>query len=194
MLATPTQSASAEQRHEQTPEQTLEQLTEKLQLAPTDAELLVDRAALHERAGQLDAAFADLRSALAFDRTNAAARTALERVLRAIQDQQMRIPHWSNEKRTLKSLTELVSNANNASVSQVFLNEKQIEMDAKRLQTQLGIYHSQTQQWLELVDQFNASLKTLGDVENWSGVLERDIQEITMTLAVVRQGSHRHNS
>ncbi|KAH6562054.1 hypothetical protein BASA61_008913 [Batrachochytrium salamandrivorans] len=91
----------------------------------------------------------------------------------------------------IKTIVNDVSNANNARVSTAFLNERNIELDIKLLQAQLGVYQRQTKQWLALVDQLNSSLKSFGDLENWAGVIERDMQEITHTLAKGR--SHLDN-
>ncbi|EGF77576.1 hypothetical protein BATDEDRAFT_91571 [Batrachochytrium dendrobatidis JAM81] len=85
----------------------------------------------------------------------------------------------------IKAIVETLSDKNNTMVSTAFNNEKGIEHDSKLLQTQLATYQKQTKQWLSLVDQLNSSLKSLGDLTNWSGVIERDMQEIALTLAKV---------
>ncbi|KAF9091040.1 NHP2-like protein 1 [Mortierella sp. GBA35] len=52
-------------------------------------------------------------------------------------------------------------------VSQIFLNQKDLEQEARNLSLQTARYSKQTAQWLALVDQFGSALKELGDVQNW---------------------------
>ena len=44
-------------------------------------------------------------------------------------------------------------------VSEVFTNQKQLEVEAKNLQTQSAKYAKQTSQWLSMIDSFNNALK-----------------------------------
>jgi biogenesis of lysosome-related organelles complex 1 subunit 1 len=44
-------------------------------------------------------------------------------------------------------------------VSEVFTNQKQLEVEAKNLQAQAAKYAKQTSQWLTMIDSFNTALK-----------------------------------
>ncbi len=63
----------------------------------------------------------------------------------------------------------------NKEVSQAFLNEKQIESELAKLQQETAEFAKRSQQWVALVSSFNASLKEIGDVENWSRTIEADM-------------------
>ncbi|KAK5814953.1 biogenesis of lysosome-related organelles complex 1 subunit 1-like protein [Linnemannia elongata] len=67
-------------------------------------------------------------------------------------------------------------------VSQVFLNQKDLEQEARNLSLQTTRYSKQTAQWLALVDQFGSALKELGDVQNWVQVIQRDMEQVTSSL------------
>ncbi|KAG0306457.1 NHP2-like protein 1, partial [Linnemannia gamsii] len=62
-------------------------------------------------------------------------------------------------------------------VSQIFLNQKDLEQEARSLSLQTARYSKQTAQWLALVDQFGSALKELGDVQNWVQVIQKDMEQ-----------------
>ena len=70
----------------------------------------------------------------------------------------------------------------NKEVAQAFLNEKQIESEVGRLQQETAEFVKRSQQWVALVSSFNASLKEIGDVENWSRAIEADMADVTARL------------
>jgi hypothetical protein len=70
----------------------------------------------------------------------------------------------------------------NVGVAQAYLNQKRLDVEAKQLHSHANNFARQTQQWLNLVDQFNSSLKELGDVESWSRAIERDMKTISSAL------------
>ena len=47
-------------------------------------------------------------------------------------------------------------------------------------------------QWVALVSSFNASLKLIGDVENWSRTIENDMNEVTARLEQLHAQRQRH--
>jgi biogenesis of lysosome-related organelles complex 1 subunit 1 len=47
----------------------------------------------------------------------------------------------------------------NSGVATVFDNQKKIELEAKKLQSQVAKFSKQTSQWLQLVEEFNTALK-----------------------------------
>ncbi|CEI92182.1 hypothetical protein RMCBS344292_06451 [Rhizopus microsporus] len=72
----------------------------------------------------------------------------------------------------------------------IFVKQKELEQQSKRLATQVTKYINQTQQWLSLVDNFNHSLKELGDVKNWAQIMEHDMKTVMTTLEFVHQGKN----
>ncbi|KAG0321067.1 biogenesis of lysosome- organelles complex 1 subunit 1 [Podila horticola] len=76
------------------------------------------------------------------------------------------------------ALAETLSNR----VSQIFVNQKDLEQEAKNLSLQSARYAKQTTQWLALVSQFDSALKELGDVQNWVQVIEKDMEQVTRAL------------
>lgn len=75
-------------------------------------------------------------------------------------------------------------------MSEIFAKQKELEQQSKRLATQVTKYINQTQQWLSLVDNFNHSLKELGDVKNWAQIMEHDMKTVMTTLEFVHQGNN----
>ena len=67
-------------------------------------------------------------------------------------------------------------------MSQAYINQRRIDAEAKALQARVNRFTQQTQQWLQIADQFNGALKELGDVENWSKSVERDMRIVNDTL------------
>ncbi|KAI8848953.1 GCN5-like protein 1-domain-containing protein [Chytridium lagenaria] len=82
----------------------------------------------------------------------------------------------------LADVTDALTETLNIRVAQAFQNQKDIEAEAKKLQSSAARYQKQTKQWLSLVNQLNSALKELGDAENWGKAIERDIKEITEVL------------
>uniref|UniRef100_T1GDP8 Biogenesis of lysosome-related organelles complex 1 subunit 1 n=1 Tax=Megaselia scalaris TaxID=36166 RepID=T1GDP8_MEGSC len=59
------------------------------------------------------------------------------------------------------------------------LNQKRLDAEAKQLHTGATTFAKQTQQWMQLIENFSGALKELGDVENWARSIETDMQIIT---------------
>lgn len=76
-------------------------------------------------------------------------------------------------------------------MNDIFIKQKDLEQQSRKLATQTSKYVSQTQQWLSLVDNFNNSLKELGDVKNWAQIMENDMKTIMSTLEFVHQGKNK---
>jgi phage shock protein A len=93
-----------------------------------------------------------------------------------------------NEELRRKVLDDVASvssgllDAVNRDVAQAFLNEKQIEAEVSKLQQETAEFVKRSQQWVALVGSFNASLKEIGDVENWSRTIEADMADVTARL------------
>lgn len=70
------------------------------------------------------------------------------------------------------------------SVAQAYLNQKRLDAEAKQLHAGATNFAKQTQQWLQLIDNFSSALKELGDVENWARSIETDMHVIQNTLEI----------
>ncbi|KAI8382356.1 RT14 protein [Blakeslea trispora] len=91
-----------------------------------------------------------------------------------------------------QELTDALSDYVNEGVSQVFTRQKELEQQSRKLANQTTKYANQTQQWLTLLDNFNMSLKELGDVRNWAELMENDMRVIMTTLEFVHEGTTEH--
>ncbi|CEG80411.1 hypothetical protein RMATCC62417_14754 [Rhizopus microsporus] len=94
-----------------------------------------------------------------------------------------------NAVQAANELTDSITDYVNEEVSDIFVKQKELEQQSKRLATQVTKYINQTQQWLSLVDNFNHSLKELGDVKNWAQIMEHDMKTVMTTLEFVHQGA-----
>ncbi|KAI3636093.1 hypothetical protein MIR68_005974 [Amoeboaphelidium protococcarum] len=80
----------------------------------------------------------------------------------------------------------LVNNLNE-DIAKIFYNQMQIERLVKSLQKQHDKTASKVRQYAELANEMSASLKGLGDVQNWLAVLDYELQVIELTLRLVAQ-------
>ena len=62
----------------------------------------------------------------------------------------------------------------NSGVEKAYENQRKLDREAKALQANSARYVKQTTQWLSLVEGFNKSLKSLGDLEQWAKTIETD--------------------
>ncbi|KAN0016231.1 hypothetical protein ACTFIU_006194 [Dictyostelium citrinum] len=67
----------------------------------------------------------------------------------------------------------------NTGVACIFTNQKKLETEARLLQANTAKFSKQTNQWIHLIENFNNSLKEIGDVENWSKKIESDMHNIS---------------
>lgn len=51
-------------------------------------------------------------------------------------------------------------------------------------------FAKQTQQWTQLIGNFNGALKQIGDLENWSKIMESDMKFISETLEHTYNGKY----
>ncbi|CAF1442908.1 unnamed protein product [Adineta steineri] len=84
-------------------------------------------------------------------------------------------------------LTYVVLDGLNDEVSECYKNEKRIDQACKHINTQSNLLLKQSQAWINLIGQFTVALKELGDVKNYSKIIERECATITNTLATVHQ-------
>ena len=62
----------------------------------------------------------------------------------------------------------------NDGVAQVHENEKQLEIESKKLHDETALFVKQTSQWLNMYKRLNNSMNDLGDVETWETGTSRD--------------------
>ncbi|KAI8895683.1 GCN5-like 1 [Globomyces pollinis-pini] len=67
-------------------------------------------------------------------------------------------------------------------VQHSFILEKEIEVELSKLSNQLEIFNKQSNDWIALEKSLNAAVKELGDLPHFTKLIERDIQEICLTL------------
>lgn len=51
-------------------------------------------------------------------------------------------------------------------------------------------FSKQTQQWVQLIGNFNGALKQIGDLENWSRIMESDMKFISESLEHTYNGKN----
>jgi len=79
-------------------------------------------------------------------------------------------------------LTNALVDHLNVGVAQAYLNQKRLDVEAKRLHANATEFAKQTQNWISLVDSFNCSLKELGDVKAWATAIETDMKTVSSVL------------
>jgi biogenesis of lysosome-related organelles complex 1 subunit 1 len=57
------------------------------------------------------------------------------------------------------------------------------------LEAQTARFLKLTNQWSQMIEDFNEALKETGDIENWSHAIERDMREIAGALDYVHRRS-----
>lgn len=72
-------------------------------------------------------------------------------------------------------------------MAQCYINEKRIDQACKQLSSQSTLLIKQSQSWITLIGQFTQALKELGDIENYSKIIERECSMVTNTLGAVHQ-------
>ncbi|KAH9417045.1 biogenesis of lysosome-related organelles complex 1 subunit 1 [Dermatophagoides pteronyssinus] len=91
---------------------------------------------------------------------------------------------------SIKFTSQMVHHLNEG-VSQTYLNQRKLDNESKQLYQNIEHLSRQTNQWLILMNNFNDSLKQLGDVENWSKCIEIDMREISSILEYVSSNSNK---
>ncbi|KAG0050150.1 biogenesis of lysosome- organelles complex 1 subunit 1 [Gryganskiella cystojenkinii] len=112
---------------------------------------------------------------------------SLSRLVKEHQTKQAALTRESEQLRkdavhSVGQFTDAVADTLSSRVSQIFVHQKDLEQEARALSTQSSRYAKQTAQWLSLVEQFESSLKELGDVQNWVQVIEKDMAQVTAAL------------
>ncbi|KAJ2808201.1 hypothetical protein H4R21_000157 [Coemansia helicoidea] len=87
--------------------------------------------------------------------------------------------------RDIGELCDAATASLSAQLSAVLDSQREIEALARDCAQLVQQHVRSTAKWTKLVDQFSASLKELGDVQNWAQVIERDMRDVAATLEVV---------
>ena len=102
-----------------------------------------------------------------------------------------RMEQERRRKQAIKSTQEVSSgfvDALNSGVEEAYENQKKINFLVKDLQNQSTVFLKQASQWINTVEGFNASLKELGDLPNWAGIIEKDMLVICRSLEYAYNG------
>ncbi|EGC31302.1 hypothetical protein DICPUDRAFT_82800 [Dictyostelium purpureum] len=106
---------------------------------------------------------------------------------RLVKDHQTHINKLKEENENLKKeaissmgeVTNGLVDSVNTGVACIFANQKKLETESRLLQQNTAKFSKQTNQWIQLIEGFNNSLKEIGDVENWSRKIENDMHNIS---------------
>ena len=107
-----------------------------------------------------------------------------------VKQKQQRIEIEAARSKALKDVSVVsdgMMDSVNRGVAVMFSNQKKLEEQTRRLEAQSERFAKQTEQWLAMTSKFYDALKELGDVENWAGVIERDMRAITISLEYIHK-------
>jgi hypothetical protein len=80
-------------------------------------------------------------------------------------------------KAVLSSINDTVANTHH--------NEKLLEEEAKKLQTEIIAFVRQTSQWLEQYRVLNRTIVDLGEVETWTNRMQAELRTVTSSLQYI---------
>ena len=95
---------------------------------------------------------------------------------------------------SLENLTSSVLVDVSTISKQVYTTQKQIEQDTAQLEQQTIKILNESKDWNNNLRQFNNNLKQLGDIVNWSQVIEADMRFIAKGLDTVVIASQQQNN
>tara|TARA_B110000305_G_scaffold83928_1_gene94479 strand:- start:72 stop:848 length:777 start_codon:yes stop_codon:yes gene_type:complete len=84
-------------------------------------------------------------------------------------------------KKVAKLTSALVSGINRG-VLEVFENQKEVEKEAKLLQKKVETFKNESRTWVESLNDFDESVKSIGDFENYVMTLENELKGIAEEL------------
>ena len=85
-------------------------------------------------------------------------------------------------------LTSTLVSGINRGVLEVFENQKQVEKEAKILQKKVEEFKEESGKWVKSLEDFDESLKAIGDFENYVMTLEKELVVISEELKKRRGG------
>ena len=65
---------------------------------------------------------------------------------------------------------------------EVFENQKEVEKEAKVLQKKVDAFKNESRTWVKSLNDFDESLKSIGDFENYVMTLENELKGIAEEL------------
>lgn len=118
----------------------------------------------------------------------------LSRMVKEHQERQSTLREEQERKRkaalaAVQKCTHAMVDSLNSGVEKAYENQRKLDKEAKALQASSARYVKQTTQWLSLVEGFNKSLKSLGDLEQWAKTIETDMRMVVDTLDFAYKGS-----
>ena len=102
-----------------------------------------------------------------------------------------RLEQERRRKQAIRSAQEVSSgfvDALNSGVEEAYENQKKINLLVKDIHNQSTVFLKQASQWINTVEGFNASLKEIGDLPNWAGIIEKDMLIICRSLEYAYNG------
>ncbi|KAJ2964157.1 hypothetical protein NQZ79_g1020 [Umbelopsis isabellina] len=128
-----------------------------------------------------------------------AASASLSHLLKVHQKKQTEIKRQNGQlckdaAKAASDLNETLTSNINERISEIFVRQKDIEQESRKLSNQTARYARQTKQWIQTIDNFNGALKELGDVQNWAEVMENDMRGVMATLELVHHGTLESNT
>ncbi|CAB4313137.1 unnamed protein product [Prunus armeniaca] len=84
-------------------------------------------------------------------------------------------------------VAELLVEAVNGGVKELFINEKRIELEIWVLTATISSFIQQTDRWLSLTRSNNTAIKEMGDFENWMKIMEFDSKSINAAIHNIHQ-------
>eukprot|EP00976_Prorocentrum_cordatum_P002165 42917-Prorocentrum_minimum.AAC.3 len=96
---------------------------------------------------------------------------------------------------SIAKLTDILVDQLNSGVVEAFQVQKEIEAQARELQTEAVRFSQQTEKWANSVQTFDNAVKEIGDFEHWMKTMEWDMQTVATALESVaaNQGQHRES-
>uniref|UniRef100_A0A5S6Q2R4 Biogenesis of lysosome-related organelles complex 1 subunit 1 n=1 Tax=Trichuris muris TaxID=70415 RepID=A0A5S6Q2R4_TRIMR len=80
------------------------------------------------------------------------------------------------------SFTDAAVDELNAPVCTLYVNQKKLDSELKRLERNLNRFCKTSAQWMSLIGNVNNTLKEFGDIENWASTMEADSKAILACL------------
>ncbi|KAF8706349.1 hypothetical protein HU200_030611 [Digitaria exilis] len=84
-------------------------------------------------------------------------------------------------------VADLLVDAVDGGVQELFVNEKRIEFEARALLSNIARYRKQTDQWLTATNEINSVLKEIGDFENWMKIMDFDCKSVNAAICNIHQ-------
>ncbi|KAJ3449421.1 bloc-1 complex subunit [Anaeramoeba flamelloides] len=94
---------------------------------------------------------------------------------------------WQDIKKMSKGVTTHLHNSITEGVNVVFHNQRHLEIELNKLQTQIGKFYKESDQWKDLIKKINEPLKELGDVENWMRTIDQNLKDLVLCVNFVNE-------